>query len=62
MATTRTFPRASTREILFWTIHVVELVVEVDGAEVSATLYGIHPTAAIAAEAASRIPTLTVED
>lgn len=62
MATTTTFPRASTRTFLFWTIHVVEMVVDIDGIETIGQVVSINPDATSAAEAAQRIPTTTVSD
>lgn len=62
MATTTTFPRASTRTFLFWTIHVVEMVVDVDGIETVGPVVSIHPDAASAQTAAQAIPTTTVSD
>lgn len=62
MATTVTFARASTRTFLFWTAHVVEMVVSVDDVEHVVSIVSIHPDATSAAEAAQRIPTTTVSD
>lgn len=68
MATTTTFPRASTRSFLFWTLHVVEMVTTIEGDEVIGpsetvgAVIGIFPNSAAAQEYAQTIPTTVVND
>lgn len=62
MATTVTSYRASTRTFLFFTLHVVETVVSVDGVEAVGAVIGIFPDQASAQAYAQSLPTSTVSD